>query len=64
MTKPSSNVLELPLLERATIALKAAVRKTIEERAREGASVSIMRDGRVVSVPARELLDKSKSKSN
>ena len=36
MTKPPANVLELPLLERATMALRAAVENAIEEHAREG----------------------------
>jgi predicted transcriptional regulator len=62
--KPPQNVLDLPMGERALMAFQVAVRKMLEERAREGASVSIMRDGEVVSVPARELLEKSESKSN
>lgn len=62
--KPPQNVLDLPLAERALIAFQEAVREVLEERAREGASVSIMRDGKLVEVPARELLEKSESQSN
>ncbi len=36
MKKPPQNVLELPLIERAELALKAAVEKVMEEHAREG----------------------------
>jgi hypothetical protein len=36
MIRPPAEVLELPLLERATIALKAAVENAIEEHARAG----------------------------
>ena len=56
MSKPTINVLELPMAERAHIAFRAAVREVLEERAREGASVSIERDGQVMEVPAREAL--------
>ena len=63
MIKSPINVLELPLQERALMALQQAVRKMLEERAREGASVSIWRDGKVVSVPAKELLESHESQS-
>jgi hypothetical protein len=63
MIKQPLNILELPLEERALMAFQEAVRKMLEERAREGASVSIMRDGEVVSVPAKELLEKSESQT-
>jgi hypothetical protein len=59
MTKPPANVLELPLLERATMALKAAVENAIEEHFREGLPMYIWRDGQVVAVPAEELRKKS-----
>jgi hypothetical protein len=55
MIKPSLDVLELPLLERAAMAMKAAVEKVIEEHAREGLPLYIWRDGKVVAVPAEEL---------
>jgi hypothetical protein len=43
------------LEERALMALKAAVKKVIEEHAREGLPLYIWRDGKVVAVPAEEL---------
>ncbi len=52
-------LLELPLFERATMALKAAVENAIEEHAREGLPMYIWRDGKVVAVPAEELRKKS-----
>ena len=55
MISPPLNVLELPLEERALMALKAAVEKVIEEHAREGLPLYIWRDGKVVAVPAEEL---------
>lgn len=55
MIKPPPNLLELPLEERALIALRAAVEKVIEEHAREGLPLYIWRDGKVVAVPAEEL---------
>jgi hypothetical protein len=55
MTKPPVNVLDLPLEERATMALKAAVEKMIAEHARQGLPIYIWRDGRVVEVPPDEL---------
>ncbi len=55
MIKPPPNILELPLQERATIALKVAVKKVVEEHVREGLPLYIWRDGNVVAVPAEEL---------
>jgi hypothetical protein len=55
MTKPTANILELPLAERGLMALKAAVEKVIEEHAREGLPLYLWRDGKVVAVPAEEL---------
>lgn len=59
MSKPPAEVLELPLLERATIALKAAVENAIEEHALAGLPMYIWRDGKVVAVPAEEMLKRS-----
>lgn len=59
---PPPNVLELPLAERGLLALKAAVEKVIEERAREGLPLYIWRDGKVVAVPAEELQDPGESR--
>jgi hypothetical protein len=48
MRKPPPNVFELPLHVRAEMALKAAVEKVIEKAAREGRSIFIWEDGKVV----------------
>ena len=55
MIKPPPNVLDLPMVERALMALEAAVEKVIDEHAREGLPLYIWRDGEVVAVPADEL---------
>lgn len=55
MTKPPANVLELPLEQRAEMALKAAVEKLIVDHARQGLPLYIWRDGRVVELPPDEL---------
>ena len=55
------NVLELPLLDRAFMALKAAVEKVMEEHARNGLPIYIWRDGKVVDISAEELRARSKS---
>lgn len=55
MIKPPPNVLDLPLHERAEMALKAAVEKLIVENARLGRSIHIERNGKVVEVSGEEL---------
>jgi hypothetical protein len=55
MIKPPPNVLELPMEERALMALRAAVEKVIEEHAREGLPLYIWCEGKVVAVPAEDL---------
>ncbi len=55
MTKPPANVLDLPLEERAEMALKAAVEKVIAEHARQGLPIYIWENERVVEIPAAEL---------
>ncbi|HKW64516.1 MAG TPA: hypothetical protein VJN89_18330 [Candidatus Acidoferrum sp.] len=55
MIKPPANVLELPLLDRAEMAMKAAIERVVEEHAREGLPLYVWRDGKVVAVPAEEL---------
>jgi hypothetical protein len=55
MRKPPPNVLELPLIERAEIALKAAVEKVMQERAREGLPVYVLRDVKIIEILAEEL---------
>jgi hypothetical protein len=55
MKKPPASVLELPLPERALMALEAAVEKVMEEHAREGLPIYVLRDGKVVKVAPEEL---------
>jgi hypothetical protein len=55
MTKPPANVLDLPLEQRAEMALKAAVEKVIVEHAQRDLPIYIWRDGKVVEIPPDEL---------
>lgn len=55
MISPPANILDLPLLERAEVAMKAAMERVIEEHIREGLPLYIWRDGKVVAVPPEEL---------
>ena len=59
MTKPPSNVLDLPLEQRAEMALKAAVEKVIVEHARQGMPIYIWRDGEVVEVLPEQLREQA-----
>lgn len=59
MTKLPANVFELPLEERAEMALKAAVEKVIDEHAREALPIYVWRDGRVVEMSLEELRERS-----
>jgi monomeric isocitrate dehydrogenase len=59
MTKPPKNVLELPLEQRAEMALKAAVEKVIVEHARQGLPIYIWREGEVVEMSLEELRERS-----
>jgi hypothetical protein len=61
MKKPPPNVLDLPLVERAEMALKAAVENAIQEHARNGFSIYVMRDGKIVEVSAEEIRARSKN---
>jgi hypothetical protein len=62
MKKPPRNVLKLPLEVRAEMALKAAVENLIEERAREGRSIFVWKNNKVVEVTATELQKKIRAK--
>jgi len=62
MKKPPRNVLKLPLGVRAEMALKAAVENLIEERAREGRSIFVWKNEKVVEVTATELRRKLRAK--
>jgi hypothetical protein len=55
MKKVPANVLELPLEERAEMALRAATREVIVEHARLKLPIYIWRNGEVVEVPPEEL---------
>jgi hypothetical protein len=55
MKKPPANVLDLPLHERALMALESAVEGVMEEHAREGFPVYVLRDGEIVEISAEEL---------
>src|ERR1700691_3429005 len=55
MTKPPTNVLNLPLEERAEMALKAAVENVILESAREGRPIYIWRIDARVAASVEEL---------
>jgi hypothetical protein len=61
MIKPPLSVLELPMEIRAEMAMKAAVERLIEEHAREGRSIFIWQDGKVVEITAEELRKNSPS---
>jgi hypothetical protein len=54
MKKPPPEVLKLPLEVRAEMALKAAVEKLIEEHAREGRSIFVWENGKVVEITGEE----------
>ena len=55
MKKPPPNVLDLPLHERALMALEAAVERVMEEHAREGFPVYVLRDDEIIEISAEEL---------
>ena len=55
MTKPPPNVLELPMEERALMALASAVEDLIIEHAHTGSPLYIWRDGKVIAMPREEL---------
>lgn len=61
MKKPPANVLDLPLMERAEMAFKAAVENAIEEHARNGFSIYVVRDGKIVEVSAEEIRARAKT---
>ena len=54
MTSVPQKILNLPLEQRALLALKAAVKKAIAERTREGLPVYVWSDGNVVDLSANK----------
>jgi hypothetical protein len=55
MIKPPDNVLELPIEERATMALQAAAEGVVIEHARLGLPIYIWKDDKVTEVSPEEL---------
>jgi AbrB family looped-hinge helix DNA binding protein len=64
LSKPSKDILQLPLEKRAEIALKIAVAKAIDEHFRLGFPVYIWRKGKVVKLSAKEVRNSSRSKKS
>ncbi len=54
-SKPPKDISKLPIEVRAEMALKAAVKKAIIEHARQGRSIFVWSNGKVVEITAREL---------
>ncbi len=61
MSEPKGNLRDLPLFVRAEMALREAVAETIEDHRRTGDPLVMWRDGKVVLVPAEELIPPSKT---
>jgi hypothetical protein len=59
LNRPRTSIPDLPLAERAEMALRAAVEKVIEEHVRDGRPVYVWRDGKVLEVSAQELREQS-----
>jgi hypothetical protein len=54
MSKPSKQILQLPMEKRALIALKVAVVRAIDEHARLGLPVYVWRNGTVAKLSRKE----------
>lgn len=61
MSKPSKDVLRLPLEKRAEIAFKVAVANAIDEHARLGLPIYIWREGQVVELSPEDVLELPKT---
>jgi hypothetical protein len=59
MNNVSKEILELPIHERAALAMDAALKKAVEEHTRKGLPMYVWRDEKVAAVPAEELLKKA-----
>jgi hypothetical protein len=55
LRRPSKSILKLPLHRRALLALRAAVRKVYQEAARDGRSLYIWENDKVVELSPREI---------
>jgi hypothetical protein len=60
MSKPSKDVLRLPIEKRAEIAFKVAVAKAIDEHTRLGLPVYIWRNNRVVKLSPNKTSNSSR----
>jgi hypothetical protein len=60
MSKPSREILELPIEKRAEIAFKVAVAKAIDEHTRLGLPVYIWRNSRVVKLSSNQRRNSSR----
>jgi len=60
MSKPSKDVLRLPIEKRAEIAFKVAVAKAIDEHTRLGLPVYIWRNSRVVKLSPNKTRNSSR----
>jgi hypothetical protein len=63
MSKPSREVLQLPIEKRAEIAFKVAVAKAIDEHTRLGLPVYIWRNSRVVKLSPNKTSHPSRAES-
>ncbi len=63
MSKPSKDVLRLPIEKRAEIAFKVAVAKAIDEHSRLGLPVYIWRNSRVVKLSPNKTHSSSRRKT-
>ncbi len=61
MSEPNGNLRDLPLFVRAEMALREAVAEAIEDHRRTGDPLVMWRDGKVVLVPAEELIPPPKT---
>lgn len=59
MKKAAKTILRLPLEKRAEMAFKEAVEEVIDEHARLGLPLHILRDGKVASLSAQDVLHDS-----
>jgi hypothetical protein len=60
MSKPSKQILQLPIEKRAEIAFKIAVAKAIDEHTRLGLPVYVWRNSRVVRLSPKRTGNSSK----
>ena len=62
MSKPSKQILQLPIEKRAEIAFKIAVAKAIDEHTRLGLPVYVWRNSRVVRLSPKRTGKSSRSR--